>query len=109
MHYIDIEYTVYLLPAAYDRMVSHTLFLAQVSISAAERLYKRRYKEIKSLDFNAAGYPVYLPRKKIYCTGTIYRYTLCKKLHRIVFVVIDDAVYVYDVQDCRQHPNRSLV
>jgi len=105
---LDLNYTVHILPAADERMSDHMCFLARASVSAAKRLRARLYEEIKSLNFNAAGYPVYTPRKKSRL-NTIYRYTLCKKLHRIVFVVINNTVYVYDVQDCRQHPNRSLV
>ena len=33
------EYAVFIDPAAHDKMLVHVRFLAQVSVSAAERLY----------------------------------------------------------------------
>ena len=102
----EYKYTVHLTPAAYNRMEEHIIFLAQASISGATRLRNKLHKEVTSLDFNPDGYPCYFTSKS---TDITYHYTLCPKTHRIVFRVLDDTVLVYDVQDCRQHSNKSLV
>ena len=51
------EYAVYVDPAAYDKMFVHVRFLAQVSVSAAERLYDALDKAIDSLKHNPAICP----------------------------------------------------
>jgi len=100
------EYVIHITTAADIRFVGHVIFLARASISGAERLYNKLYKTIYSLDFNPEGYPRYFTSKS---AKTELRYCFCPKYHRIVYDVVGDNVYVHDVQDCRQHPNRSLV
>jgi hypothetical protein len=104
---LEREYSVQVHPDADDKMDDHINFLKQTSVSAAERLSNSFCEGLSSLDYNPEGYPRYFTRKS---TKSVYHYSYCDKLrYRIVFRVIDDTVLVYDVQDCRQHPNRSLV
>jgi len=104
---LEREYQVHVDPDADEKMLGYINFLGQVSVSAAERLFYKLSDGIKSLDFNPDGYPRYPARKKII---QMLRYCLCdKQRYRLIFDVIDDTVHVHDVQDCRQHPNKSLV
>ena len=100
------EYAVYVDSAASDKMFVHVRFLAQVSVSAAERLYEALENAIDSLRHNPAICPPYLAK---FPTDTELRYKLCAKRYRIVFEIIDQAVYVYDIQDCRQDTDKNLV
>jgi len=100
------EYAVYVDSAASDRMVMHVRFLAQVSVSAAGRLYDALEKAIDSLKHNPTICPPYIPK---FTTNAELRYKLCAKRYRIVFEIIGKAVYVYDIQDCRQDTDKNLV
>jgi plasmid stabilization system protein ParE len=100
------EYSVYIDSAAYDRMFMHVRFLAQVSVSAAERLYDALEKAMNSLKHTPAVCPPYMAK---FPTDAELRYKLCAKRYRIVFEIIGNAVYVYDIQDCRQDTDKNLV
>ncbi|MDR1239641.1 MAG: type II toxin-antitoxin system RelE/ParE family toxin [Treponema sp.] len=106
---MEPERTVYhaiIAPAVYDRMYEHFTFLARVSESAARRLLDTFMKDIRSLVSMPFAYPpydrVFLPKGK-------YRYMLSGKRYRIVYQVVDDAIYVDDVQDCRQDNDKNLI
>jgi hypothetical protein len=102
------EYTVHIDPAADYKMLEHINFLKRISMSAAVRLYGKFCKEFDSLGFNPERYPRYFsPEKAV--DDAMFRYNFCAKRHRLVFDVIDDVVYIHDVQDCRQHTNKNLV
>ena len=105
---LEREYNVYVDSASYERMFEHFNFLAQVSISGAKQLSGKLCDGVDSLGFDPEIYPRYLSQKKA-ADDAVFRYKFCAKRHRIVFEIIDDAVHVYDVQDCRQHQNKSLV
>ena len=100
------EYAVTVDSAATKRMCLHVRFLAQVSVLAAERLYDALEKAIDSLKHNPTICPPYIAK---FPTETELRYKLCAKRYRIVFEIIDKAVYVYDIQDCRQDTDKNLV
>ena len=100
------KYNVYVAPAAGDKLFAHIRFLGQVSLSAAERLYDALCAAIDELEDNPRGYPLYTPLLPI---DTGLHYKLCKKRYRIVFEIIDDTVYVYDIQDCRQDTDKNVV
>jgi len=89
-------------------MIEHIIFLALASDTAAGHLYDALCREIGSLNYDPMMYPVYFTQKPI-VNDIAFRYKFCPKRHRIVFEVIDEAVYIQDVQDCRQHQNKSLV
>jgi len=100
------KYKVFVFPAAGEKMYAHIRFLAQVSASAAERLYTAFCEIIDELEDNPNGYPPYSPQKPIEAD---LHYCLCKKRYRLVFEVIDAAVYIYDIQDCRQDTDKNIV
>ena len=102
----EFLYNVYVDPAAYGKMYAHIRFLAQVSVPAAERLYDALNQAIKALKENPESCPSYTPQKPI--TATL-RYKLCAKRYRIVFETVGNAVYVYDIQDCRQDADKRFI
>jgi mRNA-degrading endonuclease RelE of RelBE toxin-antitoxin system len=97
---------VFIAPAVYDRMYEHFLFLARVNENAARRLLAAFMEDIGSLAAMPWAYPVYdrpfLPKGK-------YRYRLSGKRYRIVYQIVDDTIYVDDVQDCRQDDDKNLI
>jgi mRNA-degrading endonuclease RelE of RelBE toxin-antitoxin system len=87
-------------------MYDHFAFLAQVSPVGAEKLLEALTKDMKSLESNPHAYPYYHrphsnPRK--------YRYVLSYSRYRIVYQVMNDKVYVDDIQDCRQDDDKNLI
>ena len=100
------EYTVLIDPVAYDKMYSHMRFLAKVSVPASERLYKLLEDAVEELKKAPEICPIYtLPQK----TDAELRHKLFGKRYRIVFEIVGNAVYIYDIQDCRQDIDKSLV
>jgi len=100
------KYLVLVAPAADERLAAHIEFLTRVSENAAVELY-HAYEE--SLDFLAnapASCPSYIPKIPI---DTQLRYKLFGKRYRLVFEIIDNAVYVYDIQDCRQDVDKNFL
>jgi len=105
---LEFKYNVHTRLPAEERFIEHVEFLAQKDIPAANRLAVKLCDGIDSLDFNPQRCPRYFsPQKGL--DDAMFRYCLCAKRHRIVFEVVDDVVYIQDVQDCRQHTNKSLV
>lgn len=92
--------------AAYDRMYTHVEFLARVSVPAAERLYSELEEALAFLEVSPKSCPIYIPQKPI---DTELRYKLFSGRYRCVFEIIGDAVYVYDIQDCRQDTDKRLL
>jgi plasmid stabilization system protein ParE len=102
----DIVYRVSIAPVVYDRMYEHFIFLAKANEHAARRLLDTFMKDIQSLVSMPFAYPMYdrlfLPKGK-------YRYLLSGKRYRIVYQVVDDTVYIDDIQDCRQDDDKNLI
>ena len=81
------------------KMAKHARFLAQVSIPAAQRLRNAYQSALKSLEQNPERWGLYRPDNNF---KEELRYLLFSDRYRIVFEIVDKAVYVYDVQDARQ-------
>jgi hypothetical protein len=104
---MEVEgYQVFVDPRADRKLAAHMEFLANVSESAAVRLYKAYEKAIEFLRGSPASCPVYTPRKPV---DAELRGKLFGKRYRAVFEIIGHTVYVYDIQDCRQDTDKSLV
>jgi len=100
------KYEVLIDPAAYNKMYDHVKFLANVSVSAAERLYAELEEAIIFLKSNPESCPQYYPQ---FPCDLKLRYKLFGKRYRIVFEIIGNKVFAYDIQDCRQSIEKSLV
>lgn len=100
------KYLVHVAPAAYKRMYSHMAFLARVSVPAAERLSKEMEDTIAFLEDSPQSCSPYIPKTPI---DEELRYKLFGERYRIVFEIIGNEVYVYDIQDCRQDTNKRLI
>ena len=100
------KYEVSIDPTVYNKMYDHVKFLAKASISAAERLYAELDEAIIYLKSNPESCPRYYQQ---FLSDINLRYKLFGKRYRVVFEVIGNKVFVYDIQDCRQSIDKSLV
>jgi hypothetical protein len=100
------NYSVHVDSAAYEKMYRHLRFLSRVSDKAAERLYNELNEAIMTLRSDPGSYPIYMQKRP---SDIELRYKLCGKRYRIVFEIIANQVFVYDIQDCRQDTDKSLV
>lgn len=93
------KYRVIVSERAAQMLVSHAAFLAQVSPEAAERLtaeFEKAAKSLKTMPQRCSWLSgEYIPRNS-------YRFILFEKRYMLIFQIIDDAVYVDYVADCRQ-------
>ena len=99
-------YRVFVDPAANDRMAEHVEFLAKVNRSAASKLLNGLIGDIRSLEKMPLGNPVY---DRPYLPPLKYHYIVSNKRYRIVYQVVDDVVFVDDIQDTRQSDDKSLL
>lgn len=95
-------YFIFVLPLAERKFVTYLEFLALVSESAVMRM-QQAYHE--ALDF-IERYPESCP---LYSHNPRYRYKLFGGRYRIVFEIVGQAVYAYDIQDCREDIDKSLI
>lgn len=102
----DVTYNVIVAPAANDRMEEHFKFLARVSESAANKFLEGLIDDIRSLQKMPFRNPVY---NNPYVPPLKYRYQLSNNRYRIVYQVVNDSVFVDDIQDCRQNDNKGLL
>ena len=84
---------------ATQMLIFHAAFLAQASPEAAERLTVEFGKTADSLEMMPQRCPWlagdYIPKNA-------YRFILFEKRYMLIFQIMDDAVYVDYVVDCRQ-------
>ncbi len=99
-------YQVIIASDANDRMYDHFEFLARVSVDAANRLLDELLEDILKLRTDPFRYPVY---NRPYLPVGKYHYMLSNKRYRIVYQVIDDQVFVDDIQDCQQDDDKSIL
>ena len=100
------NFTVHVDREAYNKMYAHVRFLAQVSVPAAQRLEDAFGAALDSLTENPRGYRRYEPHSEI---AAELHAKLFAKRYRIVFEIRGDAVFIYDIQDCRQDVDKNLV
>ena len=100
------KYQVFVDPDAAEKMFAHVRFLAQVSVTAAERLYSEMNTAINSLKTAPRICARYEPKRQM---NAELRYKLCGKRYRIVFEIVENNVYVCDIQDCRQNSDKYLI
>lgn len=102
----ETAYKVIIDPAANDRMYDHFEFLARVSETAARKLLNGLVKNIRSLEHMPHRNPVY---DRPYLQRGKYRYMMSCGRYRIVYQIEENAVFVDDIQDCRQSESSSLL
>ena len=100
------RFKVLIHPQAHTKFALHVEYLSRVSESAADRLYGAYTDSCVFLNDAPESCPLYTLPKNI---DAELRYKLFGKRYRIVFEIIGDAVYVYDIQDCRQDSDKNLV
>jgi Txe/YoeB family toxin of Txe-Axe toxin-antitoxin module len=100
------HYSVLVSPLADRKLASHIRFLALVSEPATTRLYDAYEQALTSLERNPYVYPIYEPISKI--DAELHSLILNKR-YRIVFEIREKAVYVLDIQDCRQDSDKNIV
>jgi plasmid stabilization system protein ParE len=106
MDNVDKVYTVIIDPAVNDRMFDHFEFLARVSESAAERLLDNLVANMHSLERMPFRNPVF---NRPYLKSGKYRYMVSCERYLIVYQVVDNTVFIDDIQDSRQADNRNLL
>ena len=102
----DREYTVVVDPAVNDRMYEHFEFLARVSESAAEKLLDNIVEDMYSLERMPYRNPVF---NRPYVKSGKYRYMVTCERYLIVYQIVEDTVFIDDIQDSRQESDKSLL
>ena len=106
MYEVDKEYMVIVNPAVNDRMYDHFEFLARVNESAAERLLDQLADDMHSLECLPYRNPVF---NRSYLKSGKYRYMVSCERYLIVYQIVDDTVFIDDIQDSRQSDDKSLL
>ena len=91
---------------ALEKFALHIEFLANVSEQAAINLYAVYEESLSILETFPRACPTY--PSKLYPKREL-RYRIFGKRYRIVFEIIDNAVYIFDIQDCRQDNDKNLI
>ena len=102
----DKNYHVQINPAAIIKFTGHVEFLARINENAALSLIDNYEEALCFLEDSPEICPPYYPRIPIEAE---LRYKLFGNCYRIVFEVIDSDVFAYDIQDCRQDSDKSLI
>lgn len=100
------EYRVFVKPTADRKLASHIEFLSRVSENAAVRLYESYEEALCFLEQNPESCPLYVPKVPI---DAQLRYKLFGERYRIVFEIVGNEVYAYDIQDCRQNTDKNII
>ena len=100
------RYHYFIDPEADQKLAEHIEFLARVSEKAAVNLYDEYNDAIEYLESFPESCPYYYPSIPI---DTELRYKLFSKRYRIVFEIVENKVYAYDIQDCRQDNDKKLI
>jgi len=102
------KYNVEIMPAANRKLGHHIEFLARASKPAAKRLYSDYQNALKFLEKSPESCPPYITQK-LSDANLKYKLFGNKDRYRIVFEMIDNNVFAYDIQDCRQGTDKSFV
>ena len=102
----DNIYHVFVDPEADQRLAEHMEFIAKVSEKAALKLFDAYKDALEFLECYPESCSLYYPQIPI---NEELRYKLFYKRYRIVFEIIKNEVYIYDIQDCRQDDDKNLI
>ena len=106
MYEADKKYKVIVDPAVNDRMYDHFEFFARVNALAAERLLDQLTDDMQSLEYLPYRNPVF---NRPYLKSGKYRYMVSYERYLIVYQIVDNTVFIDDVQDSRQSDDKSLL
>jgi hypothetical protein len=106
MHEAYNGYTVIVDPTVNDRMYDHFEFLARVNESAAERLLDNLAEDMYSLEHMPYRNPIF---NKPYLKSGKYRYMVSCERYLIVYQIVNDIVFIDDIQDSRQADDKNLL
>jgi len=99
-------YSVNVNPAAIVKLAGHVEFLARINENAAISLCDSYEETLVFLKHTPEICPLYKSNISI---DAELRYKLFGKRYRIIFEIIDNDVFVYNIQDCRQDDDKSLI
>ena len=91
---------------ALEKFALHLEFLANVSEQSAIKLYASYKESLSILETFPRACPTYA--SKLYPKRE-FRHRIFSKRFRIVFEILGDAVYIFDIQDCRQDYDKNLI
>jgi len=100
------QFNVFVIPSADLKLASHIEFLARVSKKASLHLYESYKEALAFLSSNPYGCTAYYPKTAL---AIELRYKLFYERYRLVFRIIGNEIYVYDIQDCRQDIDKRLI
>ena len=100
------NFNVYVDIPALDKFAIHIEFLANVSEQAAVNLYASYEESLAILKMSPRICPIY--SSKLYPKRE-FRHRIFGKRYRIVFEILNNDVYIFDIQDCRQDYDKNLV
>ena len=100
------RYHYFIDPIADQKLAKHIEFLARVNERVAIKLYDEYNEAIEYLERYPESCPPYYLGNPI---DAKLRYKLFSKRYRIVFEIVDNKVYAYDIQDCRQDDDKNLI
>jgi hypothetical protein len=100
-------YDVVVFPNADERMNSHVKFIASVYEPAAVRLKEDYESNLLILSEDPYSFPLYVPLYPNF--NKQLHFKLFSKRYRIVYEIIKNVVYIYDIQDCRQDSDKNLI
>ena len=102
---MKLKYNPIVKPEVLDKLDSYVDFMANVSESAAIQILREYKKTLNSISENphsGLNYP-HKSHKNL-------KYKLFyKRRYRVVFEIIENNVYIYDIQDCRQDTDKNLI
>ena len=102
----DKHFHVHVNPAAIVKFAGHVEFLARINENSAFLLYDNYEETLVFLRNTPEICPPYYPNIPI---DAELKYKLFGKWYRIVFEIIKNDVFIYDIQDCRQDADKSLI
>jgi len=100
-----MQYNIIPHKEAQQKLKSHIRFMKNVSYSVAEKIYNEYKNSLVSLSENPHSGLRYEHK-----SNKNLKYKLFyKQRYRIVFEIIENNVYIYDIQDCRQDTDKKLL
>lgn len=93
------KYKVILASRVDSQLLQHFSFIANVSISAAKRFRDEFGNTVKEISENPFQFPI---DTDLNLPEGMYRKAFFAKWYKILFTVVDKAVFIDAVADCRQ-------